>query len=133
MRRRHWQSAIIISFIALVISPPGHAICSAKYESCEPSIDDVRVKIERLLNSAWLTPYSIVSLERFDGRSIEVEGHEKYEMRIFGVLKYFGDKLLCRTKFCPELHNYLVEVDEATKKATIAGWLFFDHADQRWR
>jgi hypothetical protein len=42
-------------------------------------------------------------------------------MRFSAVLNYSGDKLRCRKNLCPELHNYLVEVDEAGKKATIAG------------
>lgn len=33
----------------------------------------------------------------------------------------------------PELHNYLVEVDAAAKKATIAGWLFFEQGPDSWR
>jgi hypothetical protein len=127
------RSAIIISFITLALSTPGHAVCGPGYESCEPSADEVRAKIERLLNSAWLTPHTIVSLEKFDGRSIETQGRKTYEMRVFIVLNYSGDKLRCRTSYCPELQDYSVKVDEAAKKTTIAGWLFFEHADQGWR
>ena len=121
--------AIIISFITLALSSPGHAICGRGDKSCEPSADEVRAKIVQLLNSAFLTPYSIVSLEKFDGRG----GGKLYEIRFFVVLKYSGDKLRCRNSLCPELHNYLLEVDAAAKKAKIAGWLFFKQAKRGWR
>jgi hypothetical protein len=123
------RSAIIISFITLALSSPAHAICAHGNKSCKPSADEVRAKIVRLLNSAFLTPYSIVSLEKFDGRG----GGELYEMRFLVVLKYSGDKLRCRNSLCPELHNYLLKVDAAAKKAKIAGWLFFKQAGGEWR
>jgi hypothetical protein len=119
------RSAIIINF--------GRAACGPGYESCEPSADEVRAKIERLLDSAWLTPHSIVALENFNGRSVETQGRKTYEMRVFVVLNYSGEKLQCRTSFCLELHNYLVNVDGAPKKVTVAGWLFFERAKQGWR
>src|SRR5262249_10353072 len=127
------RSATIISFITLALSSPGHAVCGPGNENCEPSQDDVRVKVEQLFNSAFLTPYSIVSLEKFDGHGVETQGRKIYEMRFFAVLNYSGDKLRCQKKLCPELHNYLVEIDEAAKKATIAGWLFFEQTEQTWR
>jgi hypothetical protein len=123
----------IIGFIMLALSSPGHATCGPGDESCEPSVDEARTKIEGLLNSAFLTPYSIVSWDKFDGRSVETQDRKIYEMRFLAVLNYSGDKLRCRKSLCPELHNYLVEVDEAEKKATIAGWLFFERAEQGWR
>ena len=128
-----WRSAIIISFLTLVLSSPGHAVCGSGNENCEPSVDEARAKIERLLNVAWLTPHSIVSLEKLDGRGLETQGRKIYEMRFFAVLNYSGDKLRCRKSRCPELHNYSVEIDEAAKKATIAGWLFFEQTDGEWR
>ena len=131
--RTFWRSAIIISFITLVLSFPGHAVCGPGNESCEPSADEVRAKIEQLLNSAWLTSHSIVSLEKFNGRSLETGGRKIYEMRFFAALNYSGDKLRCRKSRCPELHNYSVEIDEAAKKATIAGWLFFEQTEREWR
>jgi len=131
--RTFWRSAIIISFITLALSSPGHAICGPGYESCEPSVDEAGAKIERLLNSAFLTPHSIVSFEKLDGRSVETQGRKIYEMRFLAVLNYSGDKLRCRMSHCSELHNYLVQVDEAAKKATIAGWLFFEKAEGGWR
>ena len=127
------RSAIIISFITLALSFPGQAVCGPGHESCEPSVDEARAKIERLLNLAFLTPYSIISLEKLDGRGLETQGRKKYEMRFFAVLNYSGDKLRCRMSLCPELHNYLVKVDEAAKKATIAGWLFFEQAERGWQ
>jgi hypothetical protein len=86
-----------------------------------------------LLNSAFLTPVSIVSWEKLDGRTIESSGRKKFEMRFSAVVSYSGDKLRCGINLCPELHNYLVDIDEAGKKATIAGWLFFEQAGQEWR
>jgi hypothetical protein len=127
------RSAFVISLMTLALSSPGHAACGPGYESCEPSANEVRAKVERLLDSAWLTPPAIVSLEKFDGRNVETQGRKIYEMRVFVVLNYSGDKLQCRTSFCPELQNYLVNVDEAAKKVTVAGWLFFEHAEQGWR
>ena len=134
---RTFRRSAIIGFIALALSSTGHATCDPGYESCEPSVDETWAKIEGLLNSAFLTPYSIVSLDKFDGRSVETQDRKVYEMRFSAVLNYSGDKLRCRKSLCPELHNYLVEVDEARKKATIAGWLFLnerseDGARARW-
>ena len=126
-------SAVIIAFVALMLSAPSHAACDAGNASCKPSANDVQAKVEQLLNSAYLTPHSIVLLNKFDGRSFETEGRKTYEIRILAVLNYSGDKLLCRLSSCPELHNYVVRTDVAAKKATIAGWLFFEQAGQGWR
>jgi hypothetical protein len=127
------RAAIVISFVMLTLSSPLHAVCGPASESCEPSEDEARARIERLLDSAYLTPHSIVSLEKLDGRSIETQDRKIYEMRFFAVMNYSGDRLHCRTRFCPELLNYSVEVNEAKKKATIAGWLIFEKAGQGWR
>jgi hypothetical protein len=132
MRTFH-RSAIIISLVTLALSSPNHAACGPAYESCEPTANEIQAKAEQLLNSAYLTPYSLVSLNKFDGRSFEIEGRKTYEIRILAVLNYSGDKLLCRINSCPELHNYVVRIDETAKKATVAGWLFFEQAGQGWR
>ena len=121
-----WRSAIIIGFMTWTLSSAGHAACGPGYESCEPSVDEARAKIERLLSSAFLTPYAIVSWDKLDGRSVETQGRKIYEMRFSVVLNYSGDRLVCRKKLCPELHNHTLKVDVAAKKATVAGWLFFD-------
>lgn len=68
------------------------------YASCEPSIDEVRGKVERLLNSTFLTSHSVVPLEKFDSRGFEMQGRKMYEMRMVVVLIYSGDKLRCRRK-----------------------------------
>jgi len=125
--------AIIINFMTLVFSSPGHAGCNPGYESCEPSAHEVRAKIEQLFNAAFLTPHSIVSLEKLDSRHAETHGRKIFEMRFLAVINYSGDKLICRIALCPDMHNYLVETDEAAKKATIAGWLFFEQAERGWR
>jgi hypothetical protein len=128
------RSAIIISFVTLALSCPSHAACGPEYGNCEPSANEVQAKIEQLLNSAYLTPHSIVSLNKFDGRIFETEGRKTYEIRVSVVLNYSGDKLLCRLSSCPELHNYVVRTDNAAKKATIAGWMFFkQQVGQGWR
>ena len=87
----------------------------------------------QLLNSAFLPPYSLSVLEKLDGRGIETQGQKKYEMRILAIVTYSGDTLQCRISLCPELHNYLVEVDKIEKKAKIAGWLFFEQEGTGWR
>jgi hypothetical protein len=132
--RTYRLSAIIISVITLALSSSGYATCGPGYESCEPTANEIQAKVEQLLNSAYLTPHSIVSLNKFDGRSFETEGRKTYEIRILAVLNYSDDKLLCRISSCPELHNYMVRTDEAAKKATIAGWMFFEQqVGQAWR
>jgi len=117
----------------LVLSSAGHAACGPGTEGCEPAIDEARAKLERLFGSAYLTPHTLVSLEKRDGRSLETRGRRMYEMRFVAALNYSGDRLRCRKHLCPELHNYLVEVDAAAKKATIAGWLFFEQGPDGWR
>src|SRR5215510_16393121 len=128
-----WRPMIIVNFVTLALSFPGHAACNIGYGPCEPSVDDARAKLEQLFNSAFLTPYSLSALEKLDGRSFETQGRKKYEMRFLAVVNYSGDALRCRQRLCPELHNYLVEIDEAAKKAKIAGWLFFEQEGPGWR
>jgi hypothetical protein len=74
--------AIIIGLMILLFSCPAGATCETGSKSCEPSSDEVRAKIERLLESAFLTPPSIVSLQKFDRRSFESQGREMYEIRL---------------------------------------------------
>ena len=130
--RAFWV-ALLIALMMLTNSSPGRAACGAGNDSCGPSADETRVKIARLLDSAFQTPHTIVAVEKRDGRDIETQGRKKFEMRFSVVLSYSGDKLRCRVNLCPELHNYLLEIDEAAKKATISGWLFFEQADGGWR
>ena len=132
MRNFRW-AAIIFILVTLALSSPAHALCGPGNESCEPSADEARAKVEQLLNSAFLTPYSIVRLDNLDARGVETQGRKIYEMRFSAVLNYSDDKLRCRKSFCPELQNYLVEVDGVVKKATVAGWLFFEQTEQGWR
>lgn len=125
--------AIIIGLMILLFSCPAGATCETGSKSCEPSSDEVRAKIERLLESAFLTPPSIVSLQKFDRRSFESQGREMYEIRLVLELRYPGDELRCRSNLCPELQNYLLKIDKAAKTATIAGWFFFERTDRGWR
>jgi len=127
------RPAIVVSLLAFAFSCPVHAACGPGIENCEPSLGDARKKVEQLLSAAYLTPPKIVSFEKLDGRILQTQSRKLYEMRIFAETTYTGDKLQCRINLCPQLSNYLVEVDQAAKKATIAGWLFFEQADARWR
>lgn len=61
-------------------------------------------------------------------------GHRpRKNMKCGFLLQYSGDKLRCRRSLCPELHNYLLEVDQTAKRANVAGWLFFEKAERGWR
>src|SRR5689334_8653165 len=91
-------SATILSSSAIALSSSGYAACNIERGSCEPSVDDARAKVEQLLNSAFLPPYSLSVLEKLDGRGFETQGRQKYEMRVLAVVTYSGDALQCRIK-----------------------------------
>jgi hypothetical protein len=131
--RAFWRLAVAVNLMLLMVSAPGHAACGPGAEPCEPSMSDARAKVEKLLNAAYVTPHAIMSLERFDGRGFEDRGRKIYEMRMSAVMSYSGESLTCRTSLCPELTNYLVEIDKTARKATISGWLFFEQSGQGWR
>src|SRR5215471_18138256 len=127
------QLAIAVNLMLLLVSAPGHAACGPGAESCEPSMNDARAKVVRLLDAAYATPHAIVSVEKLDGRGFETNGRQVYEMRVSAVMSYSGETLTCRTSLCQELSNYLVEIDRPAKKATISGWIFFEQSGQAWR
>jgi hypothetical protein len=54
-------------------------------------------------------------------------------MRSRAVLHFVGIKLRCRRPACPELHHYLMENDTASKKVTVAGWLFLEQDGDNWK
>ncbi len=85
---------------------------------------------QRLLDAAYVTPHTITSFEKLEGRNVEAIGGSLYEMRVFVVMNY-ADVFRCRARLCPELHNYLVEVDKRTKMKVVR--LFFKQTAQGWR
>lgn len=88
---RSFLSAIILSSSPIALSSSVYAACNIGHEICEPSVDEARARVEQLLSSAFLPPYSLSNLEKLDGRSFETQGHKKYEMRILAVVTYSGD------------------------------------------
>ena len=76
--------------------------------------------VAHTLNAAFLSPFTLATFEKLDGRSLETQGRKVYEMRIRAVVKYQGISLRCRRKSCPELHHYIMDVDTAAKTATDA-------------
>jgi len=72
-----WQSVVILSFSAMAFSSFGYAACDMGRGVCEPSVDLARAKVEQLLNSAFLPPYSLSGLEKLDGRGFETQGQKK--------------------------------------------------------
>lgn len=131
--RTLWRLAIVANFVLLLVSDPGRAACGPGTETCEPSMSEAQAKVGKLLDAAYATPHVIVSLEKLDGRGFETNGRKVYEMRMSAVMSYSGENLTCRTSLCPELGNYLVEIDRPAKKATISGWIFFEQSPQGWR
>ena len=93
--------------------PPARAVCSG---NCEPSVEVAQAAMQKMFRETFLSPYTLVSFERLDGRSGERYGGVFYEMRIRAVLHYDGIRLRCRRPSCPELHHYLMENDAASKK-----------------
>jgi hypothetical protein len=116
--------------LALALVSPAAAACSGR---CEPSDEDGRAAMQQIFKQTFLSPYTLVSFEKLDGRSGERYGGVFYEMRIRAVLHYDGIRLRCRRPSCPELHHYLMENDAASKKVTIAGWLFLEQDADGWK
>ena len=116
--------------LALALAAPVRAACSG---NCEPSVEVAQAAMQKIFRETFLSPYTLMSFERLDGRSGERYGGVFYEMRIRAVLHYDGIKLRCRRPSCPELHHYLLENDAATKKVTVAGWLFLEQDGNGWK
>jgi hypothetical protein len=123
------RAAALVS-VALALASTARAACSG---NCEPSVEVAQAAMQQIFKQTFLSPYTLISFERLDGRSGERYGGVFYEMRIRAVLHYEGAKLRCRRPACPELHHYLLENDAASKKATVAGWLFLEQDGDRWR
>lgn len=121
--------AVLCAAFALALASPAHAQC----KDCEPPVDLARADVAHTLNAAFLSPFTLATFEKLDGRSLETQGRKVYEMRIRAVVKYQGISLRCRRKSCPELHHYIMDVDTAAKTATVAGWLFFENNGTGWR
>jgi hypothetical protein len=122
--------AAVACVLALALSAPALAVCSGR---CEPSEEDARAAMQQIFRQTFLSPYTLVSFEKLDGRSGERYGGIFYEMRIRAVVHYEGAKLRCRRASCPELHHYLLEDDARTKRATVAGWLLLEQDGDRWK
>ena len=122
--------AAAIAGVTPVLVSPARAACSG---NCEPSVEVAQAAMQQIFRQTFLSPYTLVSFERLDGRSGERYGGVFYEMGIRAVLHYDGVKLRCRRPACPELHHYLLEEDARSKKATVAGWLFLEQDGDRWR
>jgi hypothetical protein len=122
--------AALAGFLAVALSAPAHAACNGR---CEPSDEDGRAAMQQIFKQTFLSPYTLVSFEKLDGRSGERYGGVFYEMRIRAVLHYEGIRLRCRRPSCPELHHYLMENDAAGKKVTVAGWLFLEQDGNGWK
>jgi hypothetical protein len=122
--------AAAIAGLVLALSFPAHAACAG---SCEPSVEEARAAMQRIFRQTFLSPYTLMSFERLDGRSGERYGGAFYEMRIRAVLHYDGVRLRCRRPSCPELHHYLLEDDARSKQATVAGWLFLENDGDGWK
>jgi hypothetical protein len=122
--------AAAIACVALALAAPARAACSG---GCEPSVEDARAAMQQIFRQTFLSPYTLISFERLDGRSGERYGGAFYEMRIRAVVHYDGVRLRCRRPSCPELHHYLLEDDARSKKATVAGWLFLENDGDGWK
>jgi hypothetical protein len=125
-----FRPAAVAGFLVLALPGLAHAACSGR---CEPSEEDARAAMQQIFRQTFLSPYTLVSFERLDGRSGERYGGVFYEMRIRAVLHYEGIRLRCRRPSCPELHHYLMENDAAGKKVTVAGWLFLEQDGNGWK
>ena len=123
------RAAALVS-LALALASPARAGCSG---NCEPSVEVAQAAMQQIFKQTFLSAYTLVSFERLDGRSGERYGSVFYEMRIRAVLHYDGVRLRCRRPSCPELHHYLLENDAASKKATVAGWLFLEQDGDGWK
>jgi hypothetical protein len=124
------RAIMVAGFLTLALSPAARAACT---ENCEPSVAVARTAMQQIFRQTFLSPYTLVSFEKLDGRSGERAGRPFYEMRIRAVVNYEGVRLRCRRSSCPELHHYLLEVDAPSKKATVAGWLFLERQGDRWQ
>ena len=126
-------ATIAAGFALFALSTAAWGACNSADITCEPSNEDAREKMQRLLDLAYATPHTIASFEKLAGRSVETKSGKVYEMRILVVVDYKDDQLRCRVHLCPELHNYQVDIDSRNKTAKIAGWLFFKQTSQGWR
>jgi hypothetical protein len=122
--------AAAIAGVALALAAPARAACTG---GCEPGVEVAQAAMQKIFKDTFLSPYTLVSFERLDGRSGERYGGVFYEMRIRAVLHYEGVRLRCRRPSCPELHHYLMENDAASKKVTVAGWLFLENDGGGWK
>jgi hypothetical protein len=131
--RNLWRSIVIFMITILAPLSAGHAEWKFGGQLSRPSVDEMQAKLDRLLNSALLPPFSKLSVAKLNEREGEMAGHKAYEIQFSITLGYSGDKLHCRSALCSELQNYSISIDEISKIATIKGWLFFEQTEQGWR
>ena len=97
--------AAAVAAVALALAAPARAACSG---NCEPSVEDARAAMQQIFKETFLSPYTLMSFERLDGRSGERYGGAFYEMRIRAVVHYddYGaewDELASRDRLSIEL------------------------------
>src|SRR4029078_9039185 len=86
------RAAALIS-LALVLVSPTHAACRG---NCEPNVEVARAAMQQIFKATFLSPSTLVSFERLDGRSGERYGGVFYEMRIRARPPYDRGKPRCR-------------------------------------
>ena len=61
------RAAALVS-LALALATPARAACTG---SCEPSVEVAQAAMQKIFKETFLSPYTLISFERLDGRSGE--------------------------------------------------------------
>ena len=78
------------------------------------------ITMQQIFKQTFLSPYTLVSFERLDGRSGERYGGVFYEMRIRAVLHYDGVRLRCRRPSCSS--GPICRVPNGCRSIPAPGW-----------